>query len=360
MIYNDACKVATFKAPEGDYRQIVKNYMLEMANLEWSPKETFSIQWKDASRFKIDLTYEKGVKYHGVAYTYTQGCLDEFLQNFEDGEFQPNSVYYEECVGNNCSSSMNKAFQLLIDIPFRGALKPNSLRGKQIALCGNLKVPTAYGNGYDSYDVFNENSKKDVMEAYATVDAGDIIYHTNKRKSGHTRMVSLPSEVVRFENGEIDPENSFVFCIEQTNAWDKTRDDRKTTWWIDHKYSFAQLYEKAFMPCTLTIYTSGEKARDAFVIYNGENNAQTVKNGLTGSVTSNFPLAYVRATVRDENGALVKAATVQGLNALYTADLSELNEKLDLGSLEKGSYKFALRAAIARGAVNFEEFDFTV
>ena len=363
MIYKDSCKVAIFKAPESDdYRKVVKDYMMKMANITWTPKETFSIKWKGEQRFKINLTYEKGVTYHGMTYTDTKGTLDMFEQLLENGELTPNSEYYEECFGNHCSASMIMAYQQIIDFPFIGLCKPNDQRGTMLKLVNDLHQPTEFGRNYDSLDVWNANSKNDVMEAFASLNTGDIVYYSNKHKSGHARMVSLPSEVVRFENGEIDPENSYVICVEQTNQFDKTEwaNGRNTTWWIDHKYSFATMYEKRFKPVTLTIYSSGEKAKDAYLIYERNNNAKTIKDGLKGNVTSSFPLAYVRVTVKDKEGKQVAHSIKYNLYKDYYADLADLNEGLELDKLPKGTYTMNIRAGIARGGKDFETFEFTI
>lgn len=363
MLFMDNCKVAVFKAPEGnDYRKIVKDYMMKMADVEWTPKETFSIGWKGEPRFKVDLTYEKGKTYHGVTYTDTKGNFDMFEQLLDDGKFTPNSPYYEECFGNHCSSSMDMAYQQCFDFPYTGTVKPNTQRGTMLKLCGNLKQPTVFGNNYDAKDVWEINSKNDVMEAYASMNTGDILYYSNKHKSGHARMVSLPAEVVRFDNGLIDPENSYIYTVEQTNCFDTTEaaKGRNTTWFIDHKYSFATLYEKYFKPVTFTAYTSGEKLKDAYIIYSGTNNAETLKNGVSGTITTTFPLTYVRITVRNEKGELVRHGIKYNLPKDYFADLADLNEQLDLATLDKGKYTFLLRAGIARGGADFEKFEFTV
>ena len=363
MILKDDCKVAIFKAPETDnYRQVVKDYMKKMSDITWTPNETFSVKWKGDAKFGINLTYEKGVTYHGVTYTDTKSSLDLFEQCLEDGVFTPNSEFYEECFGNHCSSSMDMAYQQILDFPYTGLLKPNPQRGTMLALVNGLKMPTEYGINYDAADVWAANSKNDIMEAFACLDSGDIIYYSDKHKSGHARMVSLPSEVVRFDNGLIDPENSYVICIEQTNQIDKTEwaNNRNTTWWIDHKYSFAKLYEKRFKPVTLTIYTSGEKSKDAYIIYTGHNNAETFKTGLNGNVTTTFPLSYIRVTIKDKNNKLVKHSIKYNLPDSHGAELSELYDALEVSKLEKGTYTVTIRVGIARGGVDFEKFEFTV
>ena len=363
MIYKENCKVAIFKAPENtNYREVVKEYMLRMANVEWTPKETFPIKWKGEPRFKIELVYEKGKTYHGMTYTETKGSLDLFEQLLEDGVFTPNSEFYEECFGNHCSASMDMAYQQVVDFPYLGGVKPNKMRGTMLKLVGNLKIPTEFGSRYDSLDVWNANSKKDVMEAFASVDTGDIMYYCDKHKSGHARMVSRPSEVVRFDNGEIDPENSYVITVEQTNKFDTTdaAQGKATTWYLDHKYSFAKLYEKRFMPVTFTIYTSGEKSKDAYLVYEGNNNAETIKNGLNGQVDSTFPLTYVRVTIKNKEGKLVGHSIKYNLICSYHVDLADLTDDLKIDNLEKGTYTCNIRAGIARGGKDFETFEFTV
>ena len=364
MIFKENCKVAIFKAPESDnYRQVVMDYMMKMANITWTPKETFSIKWKGEPRFPINLVYEKGKTYHGMTYTDTKGTLDMFEQLLEDGEMTPNSEYYDECFGNHCSASMIMSYQQVLDFPFRGLCKPNSARGTMLKLVGNLHQPTEFGRNYDSLDVWNANSKKDVMEAFALLDMGDIVYYSNKHKSGHARMVSRPSEVVRFENGEIDPENSYVITVEQTNKFDTTEwaNGRNTTWRINHKYSFATMYEKRFKPVTFTIYTSGEKSKDAYLIYKGNNDAESLLSGkLSGNVTSTFPLSYVRVTIKDDTGKVVMHSIKYNLPADYYADIADLNADLKLDTLKKGTYTCTIRAGIARGGKDFEKFEFTI
>lgn len=362
LLFKENSKIAIFKAPEGDdYRQIVMDYMMKMADFEWTPKETFHIKWKNAGDFGVDLVYEKGKTYHGITYSNTKASLDEFQQFFEDGGFVPNSEYYEEIIGNHCSSSMGLAYQQLIDFPYYGGIAPCPIRGSMLKYTGNLKYPVGFGK-FDVSDLWNLHSKKEVMEAYAEVDKGDVLYFFSKVRTGHLRMVSKPAEVTRFENGEIDPDNSFIYTIEQTNTFDTqdTARGRNTTWFIDRKRSFSTLYERFFCPITFTIFSSGEKPKDAFLTYSGVNNADTVMNGINGEINSTFPLAYVRITVKDVNGKTVTSSLRYDFQRQYHIDLPAMGEELKLNELEKGKYTLTIRAGIARGGVDFEKFDFEI
>ncbi|MBR5314930.1 MAG: hypothetical protein IKU45_05925, partial [Clostridia bacterium] len=90
----------------------------------------------------------------------------------------------------------------------------------------------------------------------------------------------------------------------------------------------------------------------------GNNNAETIKNGLNGNISSNFPLNYARAYIKNENGEIIRRAIIYNLASAYTIDLSSLNEQLDINSLPKGKYSISIRAAIARGGYTFESFIF--
>ena len=85
----DNCRIAKFPAPEGDYREIVLDYMKKMSSIKWTPKETFTII-KKGPRTNVDLTYEKGKTYYGVSYSGMKATLDQFEQFVENGEFDNN------------------------------------------------------------------------------------------------------------------------------------------------------------------------------------------------------------------------------------------------------------------------------
>ena len=361
IIVKENCKVATFKAPEGDKRDVVMKYMLKMSNIEWKAKEAFTTNWKNQGDFKVDLHYEAETVYRGLPYSRATGDYDEFLEFYKDGYFEVNSPYYEEIVGVHCSSSINRGFQQLIPMVFKGTMRPCSVRGNSFELVGGLKLPTEFGDGYDSEDVWNANSKNAVLEAFGKLRKGDVIYFKSKKKSGHVRLISGNPVVARDpETGLIDPEASYVVTTEQTNQFDKTRtDDVKTTWWIDHHYTFEELYKRKFMPITLAVYSSGEKLQDAHLFFSGSNTAEGVLNNeLNGEFFSNFPIIYALAKVTDEEGKIVAKGFIYDLQGVFSVDLSKA-EGFNVKSLPAGKYKFTLRAGVARGSATFEEFEFT-
>ncbi|MBQ4116831.1 MAG: hypothetical protein IJD37_05595 [Clostridia bacterium] len=347
----------TFKAPEGDYRQIVMDYMMKMANTTWIAGEDFSITWKKLGDFKVDLNFTKGETYYGIPYSQARASLDQFYMFAKDGEeFTSPNYYYEEMVGNHCSSSIGLAYQQLIDFPFEGRLKPCKAREGIISFVNGLQKPET--DEYFTQDIFDLNGQDAVFEAYASVKSGDII---NKIKpgTGHARMARSVT-VVRDSDGKINPEESIVYCIEQTNEFDKTRTDRKTTWWIDRAYTFQKLWNTNFMPLTLDIFHTKEPLKDAYIAFDGKNDNCSIKTGINGTVSSNFPLAYVRAYIKNTEGNTVSEIYKYKFAKQYDLDLSDYYSELNIQNLPDGKYTYTLRAGIGRGGCEIEKFDFTI
>lgn len=355
----DNCRVAKFPAPQGDCRQIVLDYMIKMSKVKWTPKQTFTIR-KKGERSNVDLTYEKGKTYYGVSYSGMKATLDQFEQFVEDGVFDNNDVFYfDEIVGNHCSSSISMALQQLISNGGIGGTKPQKWYPGIFKFPNDIKIPFEhFGDDYTSFNIWDCNSKLKIFEGYSMLKPADILYYC-KKGAGHVRMVYSDANVVYNENGTIDGEKSTVSVIEQTNAWDKTV-DINTTWFVDRKYTFEKLYERHFMPITLDFYTNGDTPKDAYIILDESNTPDSIKNGLRGKITSTFPLNYAYATVRDENGSLVRSSLVNNFTNVYSLALADMNEAIDLASLKEGTYTYNYRIAIARGGVDLEHFKFTV
>ncbi len=358
-----------FPAPTGDRREVVKNYMLSMYDFEWTPAETFTVGWKNTGDFGVNLKYTAGTTYKGMVYSQTCADLDLFEQYLSDGKFKENTYYYEEVVGNHCSASMVMAYEQLIDLPMNGSLKPAPVRKGLLMFPvdedGNEVLVNPTDKGYSTWyssTVFEINGEENVYKAYSLLDTGDILYK-NIPGTGHTRMVDYV-ETVTDDDGKIDPAKSFVYTIEQTNAFDKTRKDGvNTTWWIDHAYSFSALFSTRFMPVTLCAYHNNEPLHDAWILYNGNNTAANASKILYGEVKSNFPLNYVRLTLSDSTGKVVSESKmyldVSANRACYSVSVNEYRAALFEG-VPSGTYTFNIRAGIARGGCDVETFEITI
>ena len=350
-----------FKAPEGKPRDIVYDYMYAMSQVKWVAAESWTTTWKNEGDFKVNLTYEKGKTYYGIPYSDTRATLDEFLQFLPtNGKFTPNSPWYEELVGNHCSSSMVMSFQQILDFSFGDSICPITSRKDTLFFPGNIEVPPARSSNPDDWiseTVFSHNGQDAIFEGYAQLDKGDILYKKIDG-SGHTRLVSKV-EISKSVSGKLLPARSYVYCLEQTNAWADSK--KESTWFIDRKYTFSELYETFFMPVTFYIYHEDTPViEDAYVTMKGKNTPDSIKKMLNGAVETTFPLTYVRVTITDQNGKIVEEALEYRTARAYKYNVRNMTYDLNIDKLPAGEYTFSLRVGIARGSVEFENFKFTI
>ena len=349
-----------FKAPEGNPRDIVYDHMYYMSQIEWVASKSWTTHFDGKPNGGLQLKYEEGKTYYGIPYAETACSAPVFLDYVIDGKFYPNTDVYETLVGNHCSASMGHAFQQIIDLQYEGGLLFTEKRKGYIKTANGLKVP--YNDdgtiaSYDSQAIFDLNGIQAIYDAYATLEKGDILYKM-VAPSGHTRMVSKV-EVARNTAGKLLPSRSYVYCIEQTSAWADTKFN--STWFIDRKYAFETLVSTLFTPFTLEIYhTENPVIHDAYIMVTHKNDAESLKKMLKGSIESTFPLNYVRATIEDENGNIVSEVLKYKLIKHYKITLRDMTFSLGADKLPAGTYTFKLKAAIARGSWEIENFQFTV
>lgn len=361
---DDFTFIKSFPAPEGNPRDVVMDYMMKMASVEWTPREDFRITPRSKWDFGVNLSYKAGTVYTGMPYSNAYSSYEMFEQYLIDGRFEDSAYYFEDVVGNHCSGSMLNAFQQLIDLP-RGTFKPASTRegllefpkdenGNEILIKPDYKT---YKDSWITADLFKVNTKDSVFKAYSMLGKGDILLKAIDG-SGHTRLVDHV-DLSKTLSGDINYTRSTVTTVEHTNQWEKERKGVNSTWWVNHKYTFTNLYEKLFMPVTLCIYHNGEKPEDAWIGFDGENTPESIHEALNGNVRSNFPITYVRATVKDKDGKIVSEAKSYKLEKTYSVNVRKYQYEL-INGLSAGTYTYTLHAGIARGGCDVESFDFTV
>ncbi|MBQ4116835.1 MAG: hypothetical protein IJD37_05615 [Clostridia bacterium] len=345
-----------FPAPTVDKRQATYDYMMKMAKIEWTPAVDFVTTHRpDVERdYSVNLEYKAGKKYYGICYGETKANFDEFSMYVKDGVFTCDSYYYQDIVGNHCSSCMFLAYQQIIPVGY-GTLRPSTARKGIFKLAGDLQNP---GDGtWYSKDCFTLNGQEAVYEAFTTLDKGDILFKCIPG-SGHTRFVTKV-EVSKTMSGKLNPSRSYVYVIENTNAW--YDNNKNTTWFVDKKYTFDKLWSTEFMPITLdTYFNDNDKVWDAYIWFTGKNTPEQITSKLTGKISSNFPINFMYITIEDQNGNIVKKHIKNNITEAFEIDLFRETFGLKLNELPAGTYKYTLKAGIARGSATIESFEFTV
>lgn len=359
---DDYYKVVQFELPQGSFRDAVVAHMREQASIEWVCSETFGIT-EDFNSWGIHLEFKKGQKYVGIPYADTKVSADQFRQALVNGTYTCQSDKWKDVYGVQCVSSIYNAIQQ-VDPTVHGTtynMTPGivsfEFRG---IICGQYEVPKALRK---TQEIINANSGDVMCEAYAQLKKGDVIIMQDlDRGAAHTRLVVEDAVVTKNAAGKINKGRSYVQTVEQTNSFDAQRTDGvKTTWYVDHKYTFDKLIQTNYVPVTFEIYNKERSQCEApYLLLDKEITAKQVENGVIGSnVESNFPIRYVYLDVYSKDGQLVKREKKFDMASEFKVVLRKPSTAL-VSDLEKGEYTFVLTAGIASGNAELTRVDFAI
>lgn len=355
---DDYYKCVLFELPNEPFREAAVNHMRAQASIEWVCSEDFAVSEKFNS-WGINLEWKKGEKCMGIPYADTKVSLEEFKTYMVDGTFSCDSSKWKEVPGNACMSSIFNSIQQF-DPNVAGVsnqLMP-SYDTFQAKIVGNYSVPMGVKT---TNEIISANNVNDIYEAFASEITGDIvIYKDDIKDASHIRMLVEPAKVVRNAAGRINPSRSSVKTIEQTNAFDTLRKDGvKTTWFVDHVYTFEELIAKNYIPITLEIYSKEKTECEIPYLYLDKEIIPEVlaKETAVSTVKSNFPIRFVKIELLDNEGNSVKDVVVHDLHNTRSVSLRSHMPKLFNG-LENGDYTLVLTSGIAIGNAELARVDF--
>ena len=342
------CKV--FELPE-DFRTATVENMKKAANVEWVATKDFGTIMTD--RFGINLHFEAGKKYLGIPYANTRVCVNEVEYIFVDGKYTCESSNWDEVAGLQCVSSIMSSIQAFT--PMDGPSYP-FLPGHKDFGCltvGDYK----YSDNMMTGEMCETNGKDKMYECYALLDKGDIIISSNQYV--HLRVVCEKPTIVYTPDGKINHRRSYVKTVEQTNQFDKEIKERSnSTWWVDHTYTFEQLFETTYVPVTLKEYQTGV-AEIPYIALTDEITPEILAKGsLSGQIKSNYPLWFIRYDIKDENGNSVKTYTKRNIYNTFSITNRNMAHELFDGTLESGKYTFVLTASTSQYKTQICEVQF--
>lgn len=351
-------KYVEFELPE-NFRDAMVDYMRKCSDIKWVAENDFSMV-QDNESWTVGLSYTKGTQYQGIPYTDYDINYGYFEALLKDGKYYPSAFGWRESPGLSCYSSIMAAHQQFD--PYEGPVKswiPGQEGFWMVAVGGyEVKEPTTV-----TQEICEQNGKDTMFDAYASLRKGDIVYDMNDiaTYNMHLRVVVEDPTLAKTAAGKVIPSRSYITTIEQTNAFDKSRTDGvNTTWYVDHQYTFDNLYSKGYIPLSLKSYDKPLSEMEVpYIGLDTEITSSVLEKGIVqGMVKSNFPLVYVRVQILDKSGNVVLSQEKGELHKVYKFTLRK--EFPDVFSnLENGEYTFVLTAGIAPGNVEFARVDFT-
>ena len=315
--------INTKKIDVDKVREKVVKRMYDQATVKWSPSVTFTdTHARMPDGRKPRAVFEPGKVYYGLPYTQrNRVTVEKFASEIRDGKLAaPEELF--EVWGADCVGTVDYSLSKYIPLPMMN-LTPDFIWDRNhFKLLGNLKIDGTAGSS--SY-LKNKYSPQEIYEAYAQMKKGDVAC-THCEKGAHARLISGNTHVVRNGDGIIDPVESYFIVTEISNdiADIKVKNnfgglltpedyvvpfkpnkrytdienlnelaDKNSNFRVNKKITFKQAYNGCYAPLTPKNFTTGEVEIPYARIIN-PNSVDDVKNGLKGTVYSNYTIISLK------------------------------------------------------------------
>ena len=289
------------KVAAASNRDTVVNYHRAMATIKWTPQKNITY-WSSTSKF-----FYAGTTYTGMPYTqYNRQNLTTFKNNLNSKNVYTGSATQSGYVGNDCSSSVLYAWRQVsssISFGYTGNMFPGS--GTGVLAVGSYKSNASTST---TKKITQDSGAGTMYNAYAQLQPGDAIVARVPNVVGHTRLISGVN-VVRNADGSVNGSSSYVTCIEQGGL---SSSRHNTTWSVDIKYTFSNLYSTYYIPITCS-ELANESTKPAtgpsqlkIESYNVPTSLALGKSfSIYGNVTSNYTIKSVTVGIYNANGSAI-------------------------------------------------------
>lgn len=301
-------------------RSIAEQYMRDMGTIEWYVDQTLYRDCHCGASMCYGAFYP-GTLHRGIPYNHKGSGLESAQYMLDENNFMRDWVYeqpsydgWDMYIGNDCSTSVQKAWARVSNtISFTSTRNAAPIHGYGTIAVGdwewNLEAPSSE---IEEFKIYREKTGEQRMyEAYGQLRMADgiVCQYTGMH---HIRMIAADAVVVRDQDGLIDPTYSYVLCHEQGAV---TRDTNfYTSWKLDHKYTFANLYEEFYVPFTCEEFLTGEMETPEAKLEGSVGG----KAGLTtGIVKANYFVDSVEMIITDDSG-----------NEIFTKRMFSTTDKL--------------------------------
>ncbi len=287
---------------EEEARNKIYDYMVEMANVPWTPKETFDLS--TSSKYLQGLKFIAGHRYRGAPYENAiDGDMEGFIALLEDGVYTGPTTL-GQAYGNDCSSAVAAAWRAAFpDIRCDQSVRMLPQKGY-----GAMPVGS-YDHTVRTKDLTTEitaSSGEQVMyEAYALLKRADAVLTIWGTQQAHVRLVSGEPTVVRANDGSIIGAKSIVTYCDQTSTI-RSFKGYSSTWQIDAEATFDSLFSNDYIPvCLEQFYV--DHTRELLFTVNGMNDAAKFPSRLSGQVGCTQKIKSAKIALLDAEGKEIYA-----------------------------------------------------
>ena len=318
-----ALPVANENMTEEELRQLCVDAFAANMTFHWTPNQAITYDYKlleNVSQVKL----EPGIAYSGLAYATgkSSGMVYKILK------------YYDKETGVLDVAAMdpNKVMSIVTSACARGAEQGwnRVSNGSNLSSMGSFNqydsnvipvgpytyVQSDYNYKFGSRTATNEiiakNGESTMYESFAMMKRADGLYSSS---AWHVMMCYSEPVVVRYSNGGINPNESYVLILEQeavgtkTNKRDVTQENGiilRQLGTVGEKYTFKKLLDKGYIPFTLPEFIGLDPVEpgDAWLADNGKNRKEpaSVKEAFGLTLYGNYALCTIDIVVKNPAG----------------------------------------------------------
>ena len=354
-------KFVEFELTKEPFRDVIVDYMRKQSDIEWVCGADFSVN-EEFNNWNIHLDFKKGVTYRGIPYADTKVSYIQFQNALVDGTYTCASSAWKDVYGVQCISSiMNSIQQFDPTVAGTSGVMMPGEKDFEAKVCGDYKYPK---DPRTTKSIIELNGDEAIYNAYMQLKKGDIIANINfDKQTSHFRVLVEDPTIYKNATGKLVYSRCAVKTIEQTNAFDSKRNDGvKTTWFVDHVYSFQDLIKSGYIPLTLESYSKPRSEMEIpYIALDIElDSAVLAKKTFNNSVvSSNFPIRYVQIDILDGSKIVTskqKIDMVDSRKVVLRNAFGSLFEGLESGK----KYTLVLSAGIAIDSCELTRVDFTL
>lgn len=320
----------TENATEAEARAMILQAMKDQLTFPWTPAEDAMLLYMQLGN-KRDTKFLAANAYAGMPYAGGGTGLLQALDfyDFESGVMSGlpwdniNAVF-----GNTCATAVNWALSVVCPA-ICGTTTSSVTPAFGYVPIGGITIPsdvTTFDNDAHSTVKYVENmDEQTLFKAYAAMLPADVFITVGSPNQGpHAMMCYEPAIVVRHPDGSINPEQSFSVIIDQWAAekdYEINGNHYSMRGRIGARYSFKALRHKHFLPLRavdLAGWQGSVPTRSKL-----DRKASTLSELREARIVSNYRLARVTVSVRDENGKVV----IEKKNIVNQSNFREMKDR---------------------------------
>ena len=367
-----AMPIANDSMTEDELRKLAADAFRTNLSFTWTPSQPLSYEFTLLQR-TTSMDLPAGIAYSGLFYNNNnaRGNIWKVLQYYD-----PDTGTVDmEMLGSNhfmvlssaCSAGFIQAWNRVSNDHKLVDMASYKLGSSNIVLVGPYTyVPHNYsfGHGDGTKQIIADNGMQTMCESYAAMKLADGLYSSS---SFHVMMCASEPVVVRFPNGTIDPQSSYMLIHEQDTGG-ALKDGKLDTKQgngvplrplgsVDKKYTFQDLLDKGYVPFTCKAFL-GEEPIEPGEAWIGTQTTKlesgadiTAEEIFSNQIWGNYNVCTAEVQVKDPSGQVLLfhcPAPTTLPSAFSMAFGSEVSE-LDLKSLANGSNTIHIYARLSNG-----------